>query len=263
MSHFLEDEGIATTGISLVRENTKQMQLPRFLWVPFALGRPFGAPHEPDFQRRVLRAALALLEREDGPVVLEDFPDEAPESATPRDAEAWACPVSFQPSREGEPELVREALAELARLAPWHEVWVGQGGRAAPPASGLSHEEVVRGLGALAGGVEAPEVPTDLPLVTELPLIEWVRLGCDDVRTWYMEAAQGQPGRARASELEAWFWRQTAFARLIASAAKSFAESSQPGHQLFGRRSMVPRAYMAELMPGVEPSLGDLPGRRE
>ena len=60
-----------------MRENTERMQLPRFLWVPFELGRPFGAPNEPDFQRRVLRAALALLERDDGPVILEDFPDEA------------------------------------------------------------------------------------------------------------------------------------------------------------------------------------------
>ena len=77
-SHFLEDEGIATTGISLVRNNTERMELPRFLWVPFELGRPFGAPHEPDFQRRVLHAALALLERSDGPVILEDFVDEAP-----------------------------------------------------------------------------------------------------------------------------------------------------------------------------------------
>ena len=54
------------------------MQLPRFLWVPFELGRPFGAPHEPESQRRVLRDALALVERTDGPVVLADFPDDAP-----------------------------------------------------------------------------------------------------------------------------------------------------------------------------------------
>jgi len=77
VSFFLESAGIATTGISLVRPNTEQMKLPRFLWVPFELGRPFGAPSEPDFQRRVLHEALLLLERSDGPVVLEDFPDDA------------------------------------------------------------------------------------------------------------------------------------------------------------------------------------------
>ena len=236
-----------------MRENTERMQLPRFLWVPFELGRPFGTPGEPDFQRRVLSAALALLERDDGPVVLEDFPDEAPVASMPADSGGWACPVSFHAPADTEPELVRETLAEIERLAPWHEVYVSQRGRAAPPACTLTHEEVIRGLGALAKGVEAPEVPA------ELPLLEWVRLGCDDLRTWYMEAAQGQPGRANSSELQEWFWRQTAFARLIAGAAMYFIRSTDGGQKMFGRRAMVPRVYMRQLMPDVEPSLGDLP----
>ncbi len=236
-----------------MRENTERMQLPRFLWVPFELGRPFGAPNEPDFQRRVLGAALALLERDDGPVVLEDFPDEAPVASTLADTEGWACPVSFHPPTDGEPELVRETLAEIERLAPWHQVYVTQRGRAAPPACGLTQNEITRGLGALAEGLADPQVPTDLPL------LEWVRLGCDDLRTWYLEAAQGQPGRAHSSELQQWFWRQTAFARLIASAAMYFVRSGEGGHQIFGRRSMVPRVHMRQLMPSVEPSLGDLP----
>jgi hypothetical protein len=230
------------------------MQLPRFLWVPFELGRPFGAPHEPDFQRRVLRAALELLEREDGPVVLEDFPEDAPVATRPDDGEAWSCPVSFRPTHESEPELVREALAEISRLAPWHEIWVERGGRAAPLASGLAHADVLRGLGALAEGREPPGPATDLPL------IEWVRLGCDDVRTWYLEAARGRPGGVSAAELNAWFWEQTAFARLIASVATVLTRSADPRLQLFARRSMVPRAHMRELMPGVEPSIGDLTG---
>jgi len=232
------------------------MQLPRFLWVPFELGRPFGAPGEPDFQRRVLHTALALLERDDGPVILEDFPDEAPVAPTPADSEAWACPVSFHAPTDGEPELVHQTLAEVAQLAPWHEVYVSQQGRPSPPACAMIHEEVIRGLGAL--GASDSDVDTS-PVPTDLPLIEWVRLGCDDLRTWYLEAAQGQPGRAPASELQDWFWGQTAFARLIASAALYFVRSSDGGHQIFGRRSMVPRVHMRQLMPDVEPSLGDLP----
>jgi len=235
-----------------VRENTERMQLPRFLWVPFELGRPFGAPGEPDFQRRVLREALALLERDDGPVILEDFPDEAPVARAPADAAGWACPVSFHAPTDGEPELVRETLAEIERLAPWHEVYLAQRGQAAPRACGLTPKEITRGLGALAEGLD-PQVPSDLPL------LEWVRLGCDDLRTWYLEAAQGQPGRAHSFELQEWFWRQTAFARLIASAAMYFVRSADGAHQMFGRRSMVPRVYMRQLMPDVESPLGDLP----
>ncbi|MXW03379.1 MAG: hypothetical protein F4X59_14835 [Holophagales bacterium] len=244
-SHFLEDEGIATTGISLVRNNTERMELPRFLWVPFELGRPFGAPHEPDFQRRVLRAALGLLERCDGTVILEDFPDDAP--AGDDDGPAWSCPVSFAGAAADDGGLVGEVLAELRRLAPWQEMYAAQRGRSAPPASGLSHEQIVRGLSALAIGVRDPAVATNLPLP------EWVRLGCDDLRTWYMEAAQGRPGRATSLELRDWFWRETALARLIGAAGVRLAGSEHPALHMFGRRAMVPRVYMDDLMPGVEP----------
>jgi hypothetical protein len=44
---------------------------PRVLAVPFALGYPLGAPHEPELQLRVLRALLALCGREDVPFVAE------------------------------------------------------------------------------------------------------------------------------------------------------------------------------------------------
>ena len=248
VSHFLEDEGIATTGISLVRVNTERMELPRFLWVPFELGRPFGAPHEPDFQRRVLRAALGLLERGDGPVVLEDFPDDAP-VADDDDGGGWSCPVSFGTAGTAGDDagLAGEVLAELRRLAPWQEAYAARRGRSAPAASGLSHEQIVRGLSELAGGANDPSVATNLPLP------EWVRLGCDDLRTWYMEAAQGRPGRATSLELRDWFWRETALARLIGAAAVRLAGSEHRALGMFGRRAMVPRVYMDVLMPGVEP----------
>ena len=248
-SHYLEDEGIATTGISLVRVNTERMELPRFLWVPFELGRPFGAPHEPDFQRRVLRAALGLLERRDGPVILEDFPDDAPvgEHDGHDDGASWSCPVSFGGVADGDAGLVAEVLVELRRLAPWQEVYAAGRGRSAPAASGLSHEQIVHGLGEVAGGAKDPSVATNLPLP------EWLRLGCDDLRTWYMEAAQGRPGRATSLELRDWFWRETALARLIGTAGARLAGSEHRALSMFGRRVMVPRVYMGQLMPGVEP----------
>ena len=80
LGHYLEAEGIATTQISLVREHTEALAPPRALWVPFMLGRPFGAPGNPGFQRKVLLAALGLLERhsDSGGPVLEDFQEDAP-----------------------------------------------------------------------------------------------------------------------------------------------------------------------------------------
>jgi len=58
LGHYLEEEGIATVGISLIRPQTENTKPPRALWVPFELGRPFGSPNDPRFQRRVLLAAL-------------------------------------------------------------------------------------------------------------------------------------------------------------------------------------------------------------
>ena len=231
------------------------MQLPRFLWVPFELGRPFGAPNEPDFQRRVLRTALQLLERSDGPVVLEDFPDDAPAVTTNEAEEAsWACPIAFHAQAEEHPELVTATLEEMERLAPWHEFYLDKRGAPAPRASGLTLERMVRLLGELAEGVEAPEVETDAPIQ------EWIRLGCDDLRTWYLEAAQGQPGRGSPSELRDWFWRDTAAARLIGSAATTLLTHPSRILTFLGGRGLVPREYFPILMPASDPSRWETEG---
>jgi hypothetical protein len=78
LGHYLEEEGIATVAISLIRPQTENTKPPRALWVPFELGRPFGPPNDPAFQKRVILAALRLLERADGPVIIDDFPDDDP-----------------------------------------------------------------------------------------------------------------------------------------------------------------------------------------
>jgi hypothetical protein len=247
VSHFLESAGIPTTGISLVREHTEQMRLPRFLWVPFELGRPFGAPNAPDFQRRVLRLALELLERQDGPIVLEDFPDDAPQHPTDEAAPAWSCPVAFARPAEDRPTLVAATFSEIEHLAPWHELYTERRGRAAPPASSLERGEFLRRLGDLAEGV------TGLDTLDGLPIQEWVRLGCDDLHTWYLEAAQGQPGRGSSTQLRDWFWRDTSAAQLFATVASVLLDHPNPLVKGFALRGMVPREYFARLLPGATP----------
>ena len=136
LSHFLETEGLSTTGISLVREHTEAMAPPRALWVPFPLGRPLGVPGDPAFQHRVISAALALLDKSEGPV-LEDFPEPAPENGS---GEPWSCPVRFARAATGE-DLAGAARAELAGLATWHALAVRRRGRTAAGTSGLAIEQ--------------------------------------------------------------------------------------------------------------------------
>lgn len=72
LSGTIERENISTVGISLLREVTSVIRPPRALFVPFPMGFPLGAPNNPALQHQVIRAALALLERTDVPV-LETF----------------------------------------------------------------------------------------------------------------------------------------------------------------------------------------------
>lgn len=70
----IEREGITTVSISLLREVAAVVKPPRALFVPFPMGYPLGAPNDGELQHRVIAAALALLERNDVPI-LADFQD--------------------------------------------------------------------------------------------------------------------------------------------------------------------------------------------
>ncbi len=224
------------------------MRLPRFLWVPFELGRPFGAPHEPDLQRRVLRASLELLERPDGPVVLEDFPEDAPFETHEA---VWSCPVSFAPRASDDSHLVQQTIAELRRLAPWTERADGVVD-VEDSNSGLDLDAMVRCLGRIADGLDVDVVADGRPLV------EITRLVCDDLHTWYLGVARRQPGRATSTVIDNWFWTQTALARLIGAVAARLLDHHDPGVRLFAARAIVPRAHQAELISQTPPTAGDV-----
>jgi hypothetical protein len=70
----VEYAGITTVSISLLREITEKTRPPRALFVPFPLGYPLGEPNNPDLQTRIIRAAFALLPRNDCPVLEEFIP---------------------------------------------------------------------------------------------------------------------------------------------------------------------------------------------
>ena len=70
----LERRGIATVVIQLLREIVEAVGPPRALLVPYRLGYPLGEPDDPALQKRVIRAALGLLERDGAePPLLEEL----------------------------------------------------------------------------------------------------------------------------------------------------------------------------------------------
>src|SRR6202035_4955797 len=91
LGHYLEEDGIPTVAISLIRAQTENTKPLRALWVPFELGRPFGPPSDAAFQKRVRLPAVRLLERERGPVIIEDSPEADPRE---RPDPAWRPPFA-------------------------------------------------------------------------------------------------------------------------------------------------------------------------
>ncbi len=67
----IEREGITTVSITLLREVAALIGPSRSLFVPYPLGFPLGEPHNPELQHRIIAAALALLERQDVPLIEE------------------------------------------------------------------------------------------------------------------------------------------------------------------------------------------------
>ena len=120
VGHFLEEEGIATVSISLVRPHVEAIKPPRSLWVPFELGRPLGVPNDQNFQREVLLAALNLLTSEKGPVLLEDYPKDAPKVEV--DMTGWACPVSLKAPPANSDSYEAALLEEISSLETWHDL---------------------------------------------------------------------------------------------------------------------------------------------
>lgn len=109
LARVLEDHGLRTTVLALVREHAVGLQPPRALHVDFPFGRPLGRPGDTGLQHRVLRSALSLLERPAGPL-LSDF-EETVESPAEQEPFACAMPVAYDGSET-------PAVAEARGLRP-------------------------------------------------------------------------------------------------------------------------------------------------
>ena len=223
----------------MIRDHTERIKPPRALWVPFELGRPIGAPGNHAFQTRVVRAALALLERDSGPV-LEDFPDDEPDG-TPSEM-PLACPVSFAAQvaeLDVEGELLNAFQAEVEGLRNWYDVAVEQRGRTTANTTGLAPETVADFIAAFARG-EEPDNP-----LSEVSLGTALKMASEDLKAYYNESVTAQPGRTTDSiSLANWFWGETAAARVLNEVRKHCLGREGREYKLLGNALLVPRRQL-------------------
>ena len=202
LGHYLEEEGIATVTVVLIRPQAENTKPPRALWVPFELGRPFGPPNDPAFQRRVVLAALGMLVEDGGPVRIIDFPDDDPRA---RPDPAWHPPFMPATVANGSTESLASRLgAEILLLQGAHRRWVERHGRSTVGLSGLAIGECARYVADWLRG-KAPPSPRDR---FSAPLI--LRFAVDDLKAYCLEAAGSGAAKPSSRQLTDWFWNETA-----------------------------------------------------
>jgi len=172
------------------------------LWVPFELGRPFGPPNDPAFQKRVLLAALGMLVEGGGPVRIIDFPRDDPRACPDL---AWQPPFMPGAVASGSAESLASRLeAEILLLQGAHRRWTEQHGRSTVGLSGLAIGDCARYIADWLRG-KAPPSPRDR---FSAPLL--LRFAVDDLKAYCLEAAGSGPAKPSSLQLTDWFWDGTA-----------------------------------------------------
>ena len=225
LAHWLEEEGIATTLIALFRPHAENVRPPRALWVPFELGRPLGPPNDAAFQRRVLTAALRLLDSEGPPGSIIDFDeDDADAAGDPN----WICPVAGGAA---------DIAGEVAAVRPHYDRAVARFGRTTVGLADVSIESAAAFLAAYALD-ESAERPR-----TGMAPASLMRFCADDVKAYYLEAAGSGEGSPSSRQIMDWFWNQTIAAQTIRAIMDGSAASSDKQRRALGVKSIVPGMY--------------------
>ncbi|MGA3036440.1 MAG: hypothetical protein ABSE64_03055 [Vulcanimicrobiaceae bacterium] len=204
LAHVLEQQGLATVQLSSVRGHTERIKPPRALYCEFPFGRPLGKPSDAAFQRSVLMAAFALLERPAGPV-LEDFP----ERVTDATEAPLTCALPPALSGESTPSVIDEARA----LRSAYERQLKSTGRTSVGITG--DVDTIPALLQAFLKIAAGASPEEAGLPSE------PHRAALDVRAYYEEAALALADHVpQARATESWFFQQTEAGKLLRSAQK-------------------------------------------
>lgn len=202
LAHAIEGEGISTIVLASVRGQAIRSKPPRALYCEFPFGRALGRAHDPEFQIRVLEAAFATLQSQQGPVFAE-FPESIGDDLD--------HPVSCALAPRFDPNL-HPAVDEAKGLLPAYKRAIERFGKT-HVGRAISAEEVPDAIDKLAN-ISLGLAPED----TGLP-IERIPSVAADIRWYYEEAALELAGSVpSARAIEAWIYEKTELGRVLLQA---------------------------------------------
>ena len=199
-----------------------------------------GAPNNPAFQRQVLITLLGLLERTDGPVILDDYPVDAPESD--EEVAVLSCPVRFDNETVNETDPLKSSfLREIQAMRPWYDLGLEKRGRTTLGGSGLDIDNLGEFIYAFIEG-KTPDNPRP-----EVGLSVTLKIAIEDLKAYYMEGVTAQPGQNKLSSmaLKKWFWNTTA-GEVLVQLIKVFSERNNEDLKLLASRYIAPMDILIE-----------------
>ena len=216
LARAIEEAGLPTAAVALIKEHAERVKPPRALFVPFPFGFALGNPNDPVFQHKVLNALLGLFDSESSPALAE----------FPKDAEAPVRLLQASAARDGaDAPVTQEPADEITAVRGYYERWVAEhGGRTMVGLCGVPQRRwrgLMKFLEAYAGGSDEKyeEKPADMPLA------RFIRVAADDIKAFYMEARMCQRPGERDNDLQRWFWAETAAGAMLAKVAERLASS--------------------------------------
>jgi hypothetical protein len=216
----LEEAGMSTVAISLVREHAAAVKPPRAVWVPFPFGLPFGYPGNAVEQQAVLDLAFSTLDAPRGPVLI-DFVRDA-STSTEAGAPLQASDVPLDPATAG-----LDFAAEVSQIRRYWEEHYAATGRTAvgltqvPP---VRFRGIVRFLEAFRDDQTADFA--DRP--ADLDRLLFVRLCVEDLRVMYAEARMQTHPHESSPERQRWLLGRTALGAFLRSLRDRMDASDDP-----------------------------------
>ena len=224
IAHWLEQAGISTVVLGLVKLHLEKMTPPRALWVPFELGRPIGAPANPEFQREVLEQALRMVETAEN-ATIQDFAKNDPRSVANT---AWSAPQLSDHST---------ITDECDALKTSYQRQCVDKSRTSVGVAKVSITELASLFDHVYTQNSFKKLRDDIS-----PGVMF-RLALDDLKAYYIEAALADQGSPSSQQLHDWFWQDTLLGHQMRELRRRFMSSGDVKMNDLGTKFIVPHAW--------------------
>ncbi|MEM7256528.1 MAG: hypothetical protein AAF404_03975 [Pseudomonadota bacterium] len=224
IAHWIENLGISTVVIGLIKEHMAKIQPPRALWVPFELGRPMGPPNHAAFQQQVLLSALDTVATPGDRAVLKDFTHDDPRGIDNPD---WQPPLI---------DTCQRVQDEVNALQSYYNNAVSRMSRTSVGVSQISITECATLLDEYSRSAPSRSLRDGVS-----PIL-MARYAIDDLKSFYIEAALADAAPS-STQVYHWFWLQTHLGNTLRQLRLQWMNANSSKLKNLGEKFIVPHRW--------------------